>query len=322
MRRATCSFPRPPPAAAYFYPRSPCGERLKLLSLVPCLGHISIHALLAESDGGTPGLFCNQLQFLSTLSLRRATYNINPNISIHALLAESDIFQGMSFNALLIFLSTLSLRRATRSCADSYVGFNISIHALLAESDHEASMARMERQAFLSTLSLRRATHAGVRSGGRHRDFYPRSPCGERLEHPPNPAERTPISIHALLAESDLSVPGTPTRVVLFLSTLSLRRATSTRGSASGPNIFLSTLSLRRATPGPGRPAPARRNFYPRSPCGERQHAKRLLQPRRNFYPRSPCGERLDAADSVDLTAAFLSTLSLRRATHRRGSGC
>ena len=34
-------------------------------------------------------------------------------------------------------------------------------------------------------------------------------------------------------------------------------------------------------------------DFYPRSPCGERQqHHQNRLSPNRNFYPRSPCGER------------------------------
>ena len=56
----------------YFYPRSPCGER-------PIDQHQA----------------CHQNQFLSTLSLRRATHYDNYNlhcveISIHALLAESD----------------------------------------------------------------------------------------------------------------------------------------------------------------------------------------------------------------------------------------
>ena len=34
----------------YFYPRSPCGERLVYLALIRYLINISIHALLAESD--------------------------------------------------------------------------------------------------------------------------------------------------------------------------------------------------------------------------------------------------------------------------------
>ena len=79
---------------------------------------------------------------------------------------------------------------------------------------------------FLSTLSLRRATR--VESGQRHlpRNFYPRSPCGERL-------------VYALKLAN----------AMLFLSTLSLRRATG-EVFASKPRrvLFLSTLSLRRAT--------------------------------------------------------------------------
>ena len=57
--------------------------------------HISIHALLAESDGGSGVGSWPRGIFLSTLSLRRAT------ISIVLLLPQ------------IRFLSTLSLRRAT-----------------------------------------------------------------------------------------------------------------------------------------------------------------------------------------------------------------
>ena len=79
---------------------------------------ISIHALLAESDGGfAVGSWPHGI-FLSTLSLRRATVKFSVsgsviNISIHALLAESDSAQG----------------------ANNHRGQQISIHALLAESD-------------------------------------------------------------------------------------------------------------------------------------------------------------------------------------------
>ena len=79
--------------------------------------------------------------------------------------------------------------------------------------------------------------------------FYPRSPCGERL--PCAAALRlynTDISIHALLAESDRLFPWLLTSILIFLSTLSLRRATC-QGQAGFAGY---------------------RNFYPRSPCGER----------------------------------------------------
>ena len=56
-------------------------------------------------------------------------------------------------------------------------------------------------------------------------DFYPRSPCGERLG-----GNRKPLNISK------------------FLSTLSLRRATIFGGQLVGHGQFLSTLSLRRAT--------------------------------------------------------------------------
>ena len=131
-------------------------------------------------------------------------------ISIHALLAESD-------------------RTARAVSPFSY----ISIHALLAESDHPGQPVR-----------------------GLPSHFYPRSPCGERLDASAAAAGapvflstlslrratqpigwhhcRQYISIHALLAESDVVV------IFIFL----------------GANQFLSTLSLRRATDA------ARRTLY------------------------------------------------------------
>ena len=105
---------------------------------------ISIHALLAESDGpaggrtnSTPDFYprspcgerhdarhqtCQLNEFLSTLSLRRATKlffgSAHPGcISIHALLAESD--------GKLIFVIGSPKK--------------ISIHALLAESDSKSA---------------------------------------------------------------------------------------------------------------------------------------------------------------------------------------
>ena len=102
---------------------------------------ISIHALLAESDPGKVRVVEPGLLFLSTLSLRRATFQKSKkdrqsSISIHALLAESDsAFDVLAVSALLI-----------------------SIHALLAESDETLAPRRYQKNLFLSTLSLRRAT--------------------------------------------------------------------------------------------------------------------------------------------------------------------
>ena len=170
---------------------------------------------------------------------------------------------------------------------------DISIHALLAESDAPSH-----------SLCLR------------NKNFYPRSPCGERRKSNKLTGSKLVISIHALLAESDGAGLLSCFAKILFLSTLSLRRAT-----------IVSSALLAIHT-----------NFYPRSPCGERPasgffigsrsqflstlslrratcYSLRHSASRRHFYPRSPCGERQFRYVSHMGSFAFLSTLSLRRAT-------
>ena len=147
------------------------------------------------------------------------------------------------------FLSTLSLRRATQRQIEFERYSDISIHALLAESDLAVPQFRAVDLVFLSTLSLRRATEAQDGYKDTVTDFYPRSPCGERHETYVVMEATKVISIHALLAESDLDEYNAQQGTQLFLSTLSLRRATMVRRCSNMPlGIFLSTLSLRRAT--------------------------------------------------------------------------
>ena len=146
--------------------------------------------------------------FLSTLSLRRATAHpvnvlVGVVISIHALLAESDWLELFLYYQDNRFLSTLSLRRATRDIANGQSQKHISIHALLAESDNKRFKAQMRNLLFLSTLSLRRATKVVEPGLANKLNFYPRSPCGERLYHNTIFLMIYQISIHALLAESD-----------------------------------------------------------------------------------------------------------------------
>ena len=147
----------------------------------------------------------------------------------------------------------------------------ISIHALLAESDPINDSVTLQDIKFLSTLSLRRATQAKALKISALCDFYPRSPCGERPSSVNVSVSGSTISIHALLAESDMFPVCNPKRKRLFLSTLSLRRATKKdfklqprhnisihallAESDAGLifflhdlSLFLSTLSLRRAT--------------------------------------------------------------------------
>ena len=171
------------------------------------------------------------IEFLSTLSLRRATgyqrpyarptkdfYPRSPCGERHR--QSENLYPGQQF------LSTLSLRRATTDMSAAWNRFTISIHALLAESDTQNFCICVIQLIFLSTLSLRRAT--------------------AKLLHMCHTID---ISIHALLAESDIVSPASCDNVLLY--------------------------------------------FYPRSPCGERQHLSTF----------------------VYIILQFLSTLSLRRAT-------
>ena len=146
----------------------------------------------------------------------------------------------------------------------------ISIHALLAESDFNG---------FEFPLC---AVH-----------FYPRSPCGERLISDAPSSAPYAISIHALLAESDLCAFVSLFGVFLFLSTLSLRRAT------------ISSLKVIFAEP----------NFYPRSPCGERRLGLTTRMSFCKFLSTLSLrrATRFSVFNLLDLS--FLSTLSLRRAT-------
>ena len=125
-------------------------------------------------------------------------------ISIHALLAESDaVACGCMMDAVL-FLSTLSLRRATMPALSRRYSTTISIHALLAESDPlknaiTAVPQQISIHALLAESDLRPCFSRSFLS-----NFYPRSPCGERPYGRINDISR-----------------------LIFLSTLSLRRATA-----------------------------------------------------------------------------------------------
>ena len=134
-------------------------------------------------------------------------------------------------------------------CPPSRHNLKISIHALLAESDVTAASVLCLRLIFLSTLSLRRATKQEVQKLLQSGNFYPRSPCGERLRWPIYAGSHFDISIHALLAESDQAFQLFFAVTFEFLSTLSLRRATVECFQLLVCDwLFLSTLSLRRAT--------------------------------------------------------------------------
>ena len=123
-----------------FYPRSPCGERRLSKNGEQHTQRISIHALLAESDHFKPYAHNAMIEFLSTLSLRRATvlttvFTAVRSISIHALLAESDKAGiGQALDYVNFYPRSPCGERLPRNSFFSFFS-GISIHALLAESD-------------------------------------------------------------------------------------------------------------------------------------------------------------------------------------------
>ena len=236
------------------------------------------------------------MPFLSTLSLRRATFDIETTriksiISIHALLAESDTLpphQQKRRNRISIHAL---LAESDSPQNTSPAGDDISIHALLAESDdfvaESAFSQRISIHALLAESDLMVPVNSNLR-----RNFYPRSPCGERRASHASSQSRRHFYPRSPCGERRCISRKTPVQAA-FLSTLSLRRATLRCVLIrERQRVFLSTLSLRRAT-------------RPECLSGFCQaisiHALLAESDRCNwppplalshFYPRSPCGER------------------------------
>ena len=145
-----------------FYPRSPCGERQNGFAGVLFLIDISIHALLAESDHFDTLSALAPKQFLSTLSLRRATIGLMLVVFLvmhfypRSPCGERPVL-GIQHRAGELFLSTLSLRRAT--CV--FFFFDVSLNYFYPRSP----CGERRRNRFCPTCQWH---------------FYPRSPCGER----------------------------------------------------------------------------------------------------------------------------------------------
>ena len=150
-----------------------------------------------------------EVKFLSTPSARRATHDKGLQRRVKEYFyprpprggRRQDIFYDLQAEP---FLSTPSARRAT------------------TEEVRPALFIL-----FLSTPSARRATSDGRHTGSLHSDFYPRPPRGGRLSHPSRFLFYRFISIHALREEGDLIVRLSVESSIIFLSTPSARRATT-----------------------------------------------------------------------------------------------
>ena len=177
----------------------------------------------------------------------------------------------------------------------------ISIHALLAESDDIRTLQTLKMDDFYprSPCGERRCSRC---QGSRWTaNFYPRSPCGERLECLPYPVMMWMISIHALLAESDICSRDMYRQLFNFYPR-------SPCGERPGKNhrlsynhlISIHALLAESDNDNDSNNESTQIDFYPRSPCGERQFNAKHFACLCNFYPRSPCGERPSPKSSPD----------------------
>ena len=184
------------------------------------------------------------------------------------------------------------MRRATQQAAHTGAGANDFYPRSPCGERRSGRLCRKELQRFLSTLSLRRATLLLELYDRNHKFLSTlslRRATVVLFVHFCDIA----ISIHALLAESDLKAPCTIIDPEIFLSTLSLRRATAC--PAAGSLVLFISIHALLAESDAAMGKPTLEIAY--------------------FYPRSPCGERPEMVSRSSMLCQFLSTLSLRRAT-------
>ena len=195
--------------------------------------------------------FLPYLQFQSTLSLRRATntlfrLRLSQTISIHALLAESDCYPGgvccpnIDFNP----RSPCGERPARNTPSPRNNQFQSTLSLRRATRGQCAAGTAVK---FQSTLSLRRATCIGTISITQFcisiHALLAESDLPS-IEH----QEFCTISIHALLAESDLymALPRWP--IPISIHALLAESDMMKMANMAKTKKFQSTLSLRRAT--------------------------------------------------------------------------
>ena len=290
--------------AVYFYPRTPCGVRLESL----------------YTSGAT-------IIFLSTYPVRGTTYLLGNKIyigaiSIHVPRAGYDPSRktGAARQRNFYPRTPCGVRRSGQSCrvswcsisihvpragydaAERYVppSESISIHVPRAGYDMNTTSSSARPRTFLSTYPVRGTTCQAARQRSPCRYFYPRTPCGVRLNGNINMGS-------SIIFLSTYPVRGTTARdVALMMSLLNFYPRTPCgvrqrrllrleRGV-----VFLSTYPVRGTTV----ELPLRRQ---------------LLQ---HFYPRTPCGVRLDSIELDEKGQIFLSTYPVRGTTRGCCSPC
>ncbi len=214
-----------------FYPRSPCGERRT-----------------THSSARTSSLF------LSTFPLRGTS-----SLPHDAHCAQRHFYPRSPCGERLAFRLSYLPQPV------------ISIHVPLAGNVPIQSFAAMAPSAFLSTFPLRGTSLSIALRMFEPLNFYPRSPCGERRFFLSNPPPFLLISIHVPLAGNVCAGRGRlPAGRVISIHVPLAGNVQHNVSHASGAQRFLSTFPLRGTSVTMSASAKSDRDFYPRSPCGER----------------------------------------------------
>ena len=172
---------------------------------------------------------------------------------------------------------------------------------------------------FLSTPSVRRATRSCSPGWSAVSYFYPRAPRGGRHRRFFRHDQFCDISIHALREEGDCAAEGPARPSWRFLSTPSVRRATTARGTRP-LHQQISIHALREE----GDPKAAQRvtTFRCISIHALREEGDidmmSFCMAHLHFYPRPPRGGRHGNTEGFEEIQEFLSTPSARRATARQ----
>ena len=236
----------------------------------PDLWSISIHALREEGDRSGQAPRSQQKNFYP-----RPPRGGRPKVDGHSLLSER-------------FLSTPSARRATSPTLKALYHKEISIHALREEGDKPLRGVLCIQN--ISIHALREeGDPCGLRPLPGEADFYPRPPRGGRPHRHHEPRRSDSISIHALREEGDASGDRPQKLSMIFLSTPSARRATSS--SVAKPM--------------------ACSDFYPRPPRGGRQRiAQHLVQ--RLLFLSTPSARRATIGRRNTMLLEMISIHALR----------
>ena len=153
-----------------------------------------------------------------------------------------------------------------------------------------------------------------MRSGnGNLRNFYPRSPCGERRFEAYHHEYHGVISIHVPLAGNVDSQPRPALQPYYFYPRSPCGERPGPQGvSVTDAEIFLSTFPLRGTSHSHLRQRPRRHHFYPRSPCGERQGEYMKDYTELIFLSTFPLRGTSHHLRRRELFFKFLSTFPLR----------